>query len=373
MGMASSIRRTGSSVIDQLFQGPYRFEFFQAVRLLETAERLRAQQSDESGRGPIGYDTAPHREIVRFRAWASLTFPAGPIAELRRIPATAQDEDAPAPEMTVSFMGLTGPSGVLPQHYTSMLIERCHTRNQDNTLRDFFDLFHHRSISLFYRAWEKYRFPFAYERWQSQSGDSPDRDLFTFCLFSFVGLGTAGQCDRLAFDPQTVIYYGGHFAHFPRCAISLEAIIQDYFHVPTEVMQFCGQWLYLAESDQSALPSAAQPDGQNAQLGISTVVGTRVWDVEGKFRLRLGPVRYDEFLEFMPSGNRLLPLSQLARLYAGAQFDFDVQVVLLRDEVPLCQLGNSASAPARLGWNTWIFSDRYHRNAEDAVFRLPHI
>jgi type VI secretion system protein ImpH len=153
----------------------------------------------------------------------------------------------------------------------------------------------------------------------------------------------------------------------------LELIVQDNFRVPAQVMQFCGQWLYLAESDQSALPNAAQPEGQNNQLGISTVVGTRVWDVEGKFRVRLGPVTYAQFLDFMPSGDRLLPLCQLARMYAGAQFDFDVQVILLRDEVPRCQLGRTSAQPARLGWNTWLVSERYHCDAEDAVFRLPHV
>jgi len=273
--------------------------------------------------------------------------------------------------MTVAFLGLTGPSGVLPQHYTSLLIERCHVKHKDFALRDYFDIFHHRMVSLFYRAWEKYHFQFAYERVQLEK-PSEDDD-FTFSLYSLVGLGTAGLRRRMAFDDEAVLYYGGYFAHFPRSAISLECLLNDYWLIPVQVQQFRGQWLYLSEDEQTALASAARPRGLNCALGVNALVGTRVWNVQSMFRIRIGPVNYRDFREFMPVGRRLLPLCQMARLYAGMEFDFDVQVVLKKEEVPWCQLPADPAEAPRLGWNSWVRSGPMPRDADEAVFRLENV
>src|SRR6202012_4572062 len=93
----------------------------------------------------------------RFGAHISLGFPASQIQDLLR----PKNPDDPS-RMIVTFMGLVGPSSALPRYYTEMILERA--RKKDFTLRDFFDLFNHRLISLFYRAWEKYRVLSAYER-----------------------------------------------------------------------------------------------------------------------------------------------------------------------------------------------------------------
>jgi type VI secretion system protein ImpH len=350
----------------------YRFDFFQAVRLLrraaeEQAEGDRAEQDSLRRRHPVGHDFAPKQEIVRFRVLPSLGFPSGAIREIHPpAPRPADPADGGPPEMITSFMGLTGPNGVLPRHYTTLVIDR--VRRKDFALRDFLDLFHHRVISLFYRAWEKYRFAIAYER---AAGDEAGQreDLFTCCLYCLIGLGTAGLRGRMALDDETLLYYGGHFAHWPRCALSLEIMLGDYFELPAEVRQFQGQWLYLSRDDQSSLPTLQQPEGLNCRLGTDVVVGERVWDVEGKFRVRLGPLSYGQFRRFTPAGDALPRLGQMVRAYAGPQFDFDVQPVLKAAEVPWCRLGGDGADPARAGWNTWVRSREFDHDVEDAIFR----
>ena len=187
--MAPESRHESASVSERLLREPYRFDFFQAVRLLE---RLEAEQ----GRScyPVGHDRLPAQEAVRLRALPGLSFPAGEISQIR--PRDTQGNDNLPPEMIVTFMGLTGPAGVLPQHYTTLLLQRL--RSRDTTLRDFLDLFNHRMLSLFYRAWEKYRFPLAYERSRLDKGgtinqETPaDSDLFGQGLYALVGLGLPG-------------------------------------------------------------------------------------------------------------------------------------------------------------------------------------
>ncbi|MEX2138949.1 MAG: type VI secretion system baseplate subunit TssG [Pirellulales bacterium] len=365
--MAVANGRAGTAVIQRLFREPYRFDFFQAVRLLDSHARGEAENRR---RWPVGYDATPVQEIVWFRAPPSLSFPAGSIVNLTVHDGEGADRRTP-PEMTVPFLGLTGPSAVLPQHYTSLLIERCHVKNKDYALREYFDLFHHRLISLFYRAWEKYHFQFAFERVQLERPGEDDG--FTFALYSLVGLGVDGLRRRMAFDDEAVLFYGGYFAHFPRNAISLECLLGDYWEIPVTVQQFRGQWLYLSEEEQTALPSAERPLGRNCALGVDAIVGTRVWNVQSMFRIRIGPVTYPEFKEFMPVGRRLLPLCEMTRLYAGIEFDFDVQVVLKKEEVPWCQLPADPTAAPRLGWNSWVRSVPMQQDADEAVFRLENV
>ncbi|RMF83908.1 MAG: type VI secretion system baseplate subunit TssG, partial [Nitrospinota bacterium] len=166
--MATQGRRTDPPLEDLLFAEGYRFSFFQAVRLLEHLYPHRQ---------PVGQDAQPSHEVVRFRTHLSLGFPASEIHEIT--PPT--DEEQPA-QMTVTFMGLTGPSGVLPRHYTEFLLER--VRRKDYTLHDFLDLFNHRLLSLFYRAWEKYRFPISYERTVLQH---QRHDRLSLYLFDLIG------------------------------------------------------------------------------------------------------------------------------------------------------------------------------------------
>lgn len=371
--MASQSRRKTPALIEQLFNEGHRFEFFQAVRLLESLSRVSASSDVRSGRHSVGQDRPPREEIVRFRVLPSLSFSAGSVNQIQRnSPAEGQDQAAPLAEMTVSFMGLTGPQGVLPQHYTAMVIERCHVSHKDTTLRDFFDLFNHRTISLFYRAWEKYRFPFAYERFRLDPA-AGDEDLFTACLYCFVGLGTAGLKRRLDLHDDTVLYYGGHYAHSPKSAVALECLLADHFGLPAKIEQFSGRWLYLNEDAQSSLPSNVRPEGLNCEVGQSVIIGKRVWDVQGKFRIALGPLTYKQFLQFLPNGNALRALSQLVRLYAGPQFTFDVQALLKAAEVPFSRLGKADKPGTHLGWNAWLNSRGFSHDAKDAVFCLKEI
>jgi len=375
--MASADGGERDSLSRELFKAPYRFDFFQAVRLLEhllrEQERIRGTREPRPDGLGVGRDLHPGDEVARFRAHPSLSFPAGAISEIRRVPLSPDSPAGPhPPEMIVSFLGLTGPTGVLPRHYTETLLERI--RQRDYSLRDFLDLFNHRIISLFYRAWEKYRWPIAYERSQL---DDPFKvpDLATQGLYSLVGLGTAGLRGRLDTDDEVFLYYSGHFAHFPRSALALESMIGDHLGMPVQVLQCQGQWLHLDPGDQAALPSTREPDGRNNQLGVNLLVGERIWDVQSKFRLRIGPLNWRQFRSLMPNGKSLRPLCQITRTYVGPGLDFDVQPVLKLEEAPPCRFTSDAAEGPYLGWNTWMppSAAPSSLSLHDAVFQIETI
>jgi type VI secretion system protein ImpH len=358
----------------RLFDEGFHFDFFQAVRLLQ---RL------DPGRVGVGRGGPPRSEVVRFKARISLSFPPSTIHELKR-PTIA----LPVPVMVQAFMGLTGPSGVLPRHYTELLyrIERDVKGLEKHALRDWLDLFNHRLVSLFYRAWEKYRFYVPYEQ---EEYDSPEPDSFTSCLYSLIGLGVPPLRGRLRISAWETFYefgeiqrkvvaqiedlvllrFSGMLAHRPRCAVALEAILRDFFQVPARVEQFQGQWLHLEPADCSRL------DGEvsNNRLGVSAVIGDRVWDTQSKFRVKLGPLNYDQFLDLLPDQDptrgrkTFFLLVHLVRLYVEPTLDFDVQLVLNAKDVPECRLTGDGSFGARLGWNTWLLTKRPTHDATDVV------
>lgn len=342
---------------------PYAFDFFQAVRVLEKMALARARSKSQTPQVLVGEDQPDH-EAVRFRSQPSLGFPASSIMQIRALDDRAKP--GPLAEMTVTFMGVTGPIGVLPYHYTALLLRRM--RDKDFSLRDFLDMFHHRAISFFFRSWLKYRLPYSYER--SKYDPAKRDDPITWGLYCLTGMGTDGLRGRLDFDDEAFLFYSGHFAHYPRSADALERILGDYFQLPVRVLQLQGQWLTLPESEQAIMPGRANPNGLNNQLGANLVVGERIWDVQSKFRLKLGPLTFAQFQRFVPSGDALRPLCQLTRAYVGPEFDFDVQLVLRPEEVPASQMGQKMN---RLGWDSWSRTRSFSNFAEDAIFSLDDV
>jgi type VI secretion system protein ImpH len=167
-----------------------------------------------------------------------------------------------------------------------------------------------------------------------------------------------------------LIYFGGLLAHRPRCAVGLAALLRDYLGLPVEVRQFQGQWLAIEPDKQSRL---GDPQGQS-ELGVNLVIGQRVWETQSKIRVRVGPLRYEQFLEYLPDRTpfpqrkAVFELIHLVRLYIGLEFDFDVQVILRADEVPEFQLPEGTGDGPQLGWNSWLGSQSFAQDASDAVF-----
>ncbi|NBC31212.1 MAG: type VI secretion system baseplate subunit TssG [Alphaproteobacteria bacterium] len=371
------------SPLDRLFRQPYAFSFFEAVWLLERASRAEAAADGRfEKRDAIGEDGDPRKEAVRLRALPALTFPAAEIQKIVEPKAADQTEDESAlrrppgpPEMTVAFLGLTGPSGALPQHYSETLLRDL--RGRSTALRDFFDIFNHRSLSLFFRAWEKYRLPAFYDRFGAGGDDPISRLLYAFCGFGtrYLRNGDFAEAQKgpLEIDDESVLHYSGHLAHWPRSALGLESLLSDYFERTVKVEQFQGRWIRLREDETSLLPTRARPKGRFCALGVDAICGDRVWDVQSNFRLRLGPLTYKQFVAFMPDGRELKKLAHLGRLYVGPGMSFDAQLTLKKEEVPRTRLGAEGELAPRLGWNTWVKSTPFEQDVDDSVFILDNL
>jgi type VI secretion system protein ImpH len=343
--MAAASGRQNASVtqlgLQRLLEtAPWSVEFFQVVQLLE---RIYPE------REVVGLFVHPGREVARFGVNASLSFPASEIQSLE------WRDDRP-PLVAVNFMGLTGPTGVLPHVYTMLLIERRWAR--DRALQEFLDIFHHRAISLFYQAWRKYRIAANY-------GTGQDR--FTQYLDDFVGLGTRGLGSRQSVRDQAILYYAGLLMPQQRSATSLEKLLADYFETKVVVEQFIGAWYTLPRYAQCEL---CDEERISRQLGFGAVAGDQIWDRQSKVRIRIGPLSLKRYRDFLPGGQALAALQALTRFYSSGQFDFEVQLVLAREEVPEIELGAGEDAALPLGLCSWAKTGPFDRDPDDAVLPL---
>jgi type VI secretion system protein ImpH len=317
------------------------FEFFQAVAHLQ---RLREEKKS------VGGFSSPADEVVHFRANPRLGFPASEIQKLEL------NGSEPA-KMTVNFMGLTGPMGVLPYTYSELILERA--RAKDYSLAAFFDVFNHRAVSLFYRAWQKFRFPVTYSM--------GSRDHFTHYLLDLVGLGTKGLRDRQEIEDEALLQYVSLLAMQSRSAVALEQILGDYFQVPVEIEQFTGGWYGLDRSTQCMMSGF---ETSSTEVGSGAVVGDAVWDRQGRVRIRIGPLTMERYTDFLPQGSAHASLRAITQFFGNQSIDFEVQLVLDRSQVPAITLDLDAPNPARLGWVSWAKTKPMGIDPDDTVLAL---
>lgn len=325
-----------------LEDSPSAFGFFQAVRLLE---RLRPDRS------PVGGHGDPADEVARFIANPVISFPP---AELESIDL---DDDLPA-KVAVNFMGLIGPVGVLPHFYTLLVAET--RRLKSPALGDFLDIFHHRIISLFHRAWEKHRFAVLNEK----HGTDPIREH----LLDLTGLGLERWRQLLPIPDDAIAFYAGLVMLQQRGAVALEQLIADCFGVPVEIEQFVGAWYPLPVREQTAIDD--EPGLGTGGLGQGAIAGDEIWDQQARVRIRIGPLPRDDFDRFLPTGEAWDQLRGITRFFGHGQYDFEVQLVLEGDDVPSCVLGSDEPASQPLGWSTWIRSSAFSRNADETILKL---
>ncbi len=339
---------------------PYRFELVQLVRLLYLSHDSQGQ-SNSLDQKLVGYENAPGEELIRFKASPRMRHSSSDICKVEKL---ADGKHA----LTVTFMGLVGASGVLPHHYSQMVLARL--RDNDETMMKFFDLFHHRMISNYFRASVKYRLPFQHELFSRFARKSKtqrlsnrgEKDVISRSISCLVGLGERSVQDRQLVDDRSRIFYAGNFSSNRPTMIGLMRMLCEYARTPIKILQFQFEWLYLDKADQTDLGNKSK------LLGHDTVLGSRVGSVQNRFRIRLGPIPWRRFQELLPSQKRLQELAQLTRSYVGIGLDFDFQVVLQGDDVPCLQLGNESCG--KLGWNTWITHGKLKGEIEDAVFEI---
>lgn len=345
--MPSEIRRKSTPVTQKLLETPDKYKLQQAVRLLERAAfYANTEKSEKFATNPIGRFTPPSTESVRLSTSTALSFPS---SEISRIEHKNSSKHTSHWLLRVNAMGLTGAMGVLPYHYTELMLKR--SKQKDKTMEKFFDLFNHRTISLFIQAANKYRLPIQYERSRLHNIKNDKGDHHTNSLLSLIGIGTKGLENRLHTKDESLIYYSGLFSQRIRTASGLKQLLSSHFRIPVKIIQFVGQWQDLIDDVRSKLSDNINPQGRNVCLGRSAMLGKSGWFAQGKIRVILGPLNRQQLQEFSPGTSSLKALHELTRLYVGLENDYEFIIRVRKRNFP-DKLALSKSDAPIIGWNT---------------------
>ena len=155
------------------------------------------------------------------------------------------------------------------------------------------------------------------------------------------------------------LHYSGRLACQTKNAEGLKEILQDYFQISVDIEQFIGQWIDLPPENYCRLGESLE----NAKLGCTLVVGSRFWECQQKFRIKLGPMGFDEYQRMLPEGSSIRHLDAWVKNYVGDELSFELQLILRASEIPSICLGNIG----QLGWSTWLGSKTFDEDADDLI------
>ena len=319
-----------------LHAAPWRHDFFAVLRRIDALH----PQAPRTGRA-----ARPSQEALRLGQSAELDFAPAMLASFGHATGAA------VPRLSVRFFGLLGPQGPMPLHLTETVRERQRLHN-DPTLTRFLDVFHHRLLTLFYRAWA--------EAQPTVQHDRPHDDRFAAWLGASCGL------DRLTPIPPTpptsahlpdaaLLFQAGLLGSRSRHAEGLEKLLTQHFRVAVRIESNIAHWLDIARTDQARLGRSARVSAcvdTPAQLGHNASAGHKVLDHQSRFRIALGPLTLAQYRAFLPGGPAWFELRDWIHQYIGLDLRWDVQLALARSEIPAPRPGRQRQAA--LGVSTWI-------------------
>ncbi|MBV9297470.1 MAG: type VI secretion system baseplate subunit TssG [Verrucomicrobia bacterium] len=332
--MAELDRQTSDSLAAAMALRPHEFNFFQAVRRLE---------AEYAAWPRVGTSARLEEDYLRFCQIPSLAFAPSSIESVERAGSVIR--------MHVNFLGMFGPNGPLPQQLTDFARDRLRNAH-DPTLVRFMDIFHHRMLSFFYRAWASNE--------KSVDFDRADDARYFDYFGSFFGIGTPSLQDRDSVPDWTKIYFTGRLSSQTRNAEGLKAILTDFFRIPTEVQEFTGYWMKIPTENRCRLGESPE----TGSLGINAVAGERKYEVQLKFRIRMGPMELTDLQRLVPIGESFKRLKDWVLNYVNQEFYWDLQCVVKASAVPPISLGEGPM----LGWTTWLKSKPFTSDPDDAIF-----
>jgi len=321
--MAPEAGRPTPGLRDILEDESHGFSLFQTMRLLEFSE---------PDSPPIGMRGPFEKEAIRLRGYPSLAFPKTGVVDVTRevVPTTGRDRSV----VTTPILGLYGPDSPLADHVTEDIL---HEREDETTVPDFLDIINHRLLSLLYRGWAQYRLYVECREWGKDSLSRQLEALLDLENQKAPGLGA-----------DSIMPITGLLMQRPRSASGLETILRHYFPgVPLHIEQCIPRTVKITPEQRTRLGAA------NCSLGSNTLIGSKLVDTTGKFRVVMELTGASELADFQPEGASYARLEGLIELWCQDLLEWELQLVLREQDVTLACL-SSKNPTTKLGVNSWL-------------------
>ncbi|VEI68142.1 Uncharacterized protein conserved in bacteria [Serratia fonticola] len=332
----NSLCRLSDDFWQKLEQTPYQYDLFQLLRRIDA----QGGQPYLLGRAP-----RPSHDLLRLGQEPSLSFAPSTLAQVN------QRSGSSLHEVSIFSFGLFGPNGPLPLHMTEYVRERLH-HHQDRTLLAFSNLFHHRLITLFYRAWA--------DAQPTVSLDRADNRRFDEYLSCLTGIGLPAQRISDSLNVHAKHFMAGHLIRHGRDPEGLGKILQEYFNVPVRIVENVPHWLRIEKREQARLSAGRGVP----RLGESAFLGIAMRDIQHKFRIELGPMSQQDYDRFLPGAEFSKQLRDWVRQYLGIEFVWEVRLILAKDRLSGTQLGGGQ----RLGLSSWMENAQRQQDANDLTY-----
>jgi type VI secretion system protein ImpH len=322
--------------LDRIKVAPHQFDFFALLRRLDA---LQVQHPR------YGSGLRPLHEPLRLGQDTELDFAPTALSSL------SHNRNGIA-RLGTRFFGLLGPQGPMPLYVTEYVRDRLRNGNDAAPAR-FLDLFHHRMLALFYRAWA--------EAQPVVQHDRPAQDRFAAWLGSSSGVWVnqpdAGSSalpvvERLPQNAQ--LFHAGFFGSRSRHPEGLCKILSSHIDAPVMLQQYVAQRIRICDDDRKPLRSTgdslATPGPRANALGVNATAGRYVWDRQFKFRLEIGPLSFARFSALLPDRAAWPHLRDWVDRYVGRDCSWDAELALDPLDLPAPRLGRQV----RLGLTCWI-------------------
>ncbi|MCW8932459.1 MAG: type VI secretion system baseplate subunit TssG [Gammaproteobacteria bacterium] len=333
--MASQDRSTANHIVSDLIEHSQQYSFFQAVKLLNDYNQL---VSDDEGKEAL------KNTLIQFSVNPQLAYNS---SDIEAVVIEETNEQFIA-QMSVNFMGLYGATSPLPAFYSESILQ---AKNGDDSTKDFMDLFNHRMISLVYKCWEKYRYyqQYKHAQYSLESGEGGKTDQFTNWMFSLCGLVRPEQRNDPNVDWNRLLPFIGLLGMRCHSASAIESVLRFYFKFKNIfICPNIQRFVEIEDDQQNRLGT------QCVSLSNNLVLGQRVEDRSGKFRIKITELTYERFLQFLPDGENYMSLRKIVDYVLRDQLDYDIELQLIKQEIPKLSLSHHNNE--KLGWTTWFGS-----------------
>jgi type VI secretion system protein ImpH len=301
------------------------YDFYAVMRLLESQSQTR-----------FGTTKTPEKDPILLGQTVHMHFAPSSIDKLRKTNKSSW--------LDVFFFGLTGPNGPLPTHLTERIFKQ-QKEQRDTTTVDFLNIFHHRLLSLYYRAWANKDPIIQY--------DLHEKDTFRTYIGCLAGYGLPALKDRDSLPDHAKLKFTAFLGGKTRHISGLTKLIESIFGIKAKIKEFSGEWLTIPTQHRCILKEKHYAK----RLGQSTTLGKYSWQCQYKFKVTLGPLDLQTYESFLPNTHKIKQLNDAIRNYVGIEFDWEIIPTLQQSQVPSLKLGQYG----QLGWTSWLNNTRLVR------------